>query len=315
MCAAVITLFFSIKAATENPVHAGYRQSALFLLGNDYHLGDLLWLTPVLARYRAEKRTQCIVVGLPDRDISRILEHAPSIDRIIYGTPTEIFTCVRHELGRSVVVEDLRLVPVAVRMIRDWRRKLPWTYYWDLWTQPRGQWLSTFLELGSLTEFTPKIHLTKDDFGPSCDIPSPYIVFAPHTGSYSLPGVSLVWRKLKGWDVESWAELANLLKHRGYNVVTVGAQGQRVIPGTRSALGLPIRQASAVVDRAAALVTGESGMWFVAAALGTPFAIVPWWLPAAIDWPAPMNVRYRLVRREEGNPARVIGIVQELIES
>lgn len=288
-------------------------QSALFLVGHDYHLGDLLWLTPVLARYRAERRPHCLVVGLPDRDISRILERAPSIDRLLYGTPAEIYRSLRRDLGGSVVVEDLRVVPVAVRMVREWRRKLPWTYYRDLWVQPRGQWLSTFLRLGDLADFRPQIELTKDDFERCSTEPGPYIVLAPHTGSYSLPAISYAWRKLKGWDLESWAELAYLLKHRGYNVITVGARGQTVVPGTRSALGLPIRQAAALVARAAALVTGESGMWFIAAAFGTPFAIVPWWLPPSIDWPEPMNVPYRLVRREQANPARVISMVQELI--
>jgi Glycosyltransferase family 9 (heptosyltransferase) len=287
-------------------------QPVLFLVGNDYHLGDLLWLTPVLARYRALKRPCGLIVGLPDRDISRIFEHSPPVDRVVYGMPRRILDIVLGEFGHSVKIEDLRMGPVAIRMIQDWRRKLPWTYYRDLWVQPRGQWLSTFLGLGHLTELKPQIQLTADDFNRRSLIPSPYILLAPHIGSYSLPGVSYLWRRLKGWDVESWAVLARLLEDSGYTVMTVGARGQGIIRGTLPALGLPIRQVAALVDGASALVTGESGLWFVAAALDTPFAIVPWWLPRSIDWPAAMNVRYRLVSRET-SPARVSGLVQQLI--
>lgn len=55
------------------------RQSThLFLIGQDYHLGDLLRSTAVLAEYRRQVRPDRLVVACPDRAISRILE-APGV--------------------------------------------------------------------------------------------------------------------------------------------------------------------------------------------------------------------------------------------
>lgn len=285
----------------------------LFLLGNDYHLGDLLWLTPVLAEYARQRNPGSLIVGCPDRDLSRILENAPPIDRIIYGSPHVILHRLRTEFGSELDVHDLRMVPVAIRMLQEWRYHLPWLYYWDLWVQPRGQWLSTFLHLGTLTRFRPEMRLVPEDREGLPDLPSPYVLLAPHTGSYSLPGFEYLWRRIKGWETDSWMALASLFEQQGYAVVTVGARDQAPIPGTIPLLGQPIRKAAAVIEAAAALVTGESGLWFVAAAMRTPFVIVPWWLPRSIDWPKPMGIPYRLVRRNEAIPARVFGIVQELL--
>ena len=52
----------------------------LFLLGRDYHLGDLLSFTAVLAAYRRQIRPEHLVVGYPDPLLGRILEHNPLID-------------------------------------------------------------------------------------------------------------------------------------------------------------------------------------------------------------------------------------------
>jgi hypothetical protein len=220
---------------------------------------------------------------------------------------------VTDEFANNLVVEDLRMFPVAVGMVRAWRHRLPWLYYRDLWVQPRGQWLATFLGLGTLSHYKPDIKLSQEDCDALPALPPRYILFAPHTGSYSLPAMAYLWRKIKGWDVQAWEALARLFEQEGYSVFTVGARNQSVIPGTRPLLGLPIRQAAALIDGATALVTGESGLWFVAAAVSTPFVIVPWWLPASIDWPAVMGVRYRRVSKKRASPARVHAVVQELL--
>jgi ADP-heptose:LPS heptosyltransferase len=97
-----------------------------------------------------------------------------------------------------------------------------------------------------------------------------------------MPGPHLVlgwfWRRVKGWDDVHWVAPADGLRAQGYEPVTLAAAGQAPIRGTRALTELPIRQVVSVIEQAAALITVESGLWFVAAALGTPIIIVPRWL-------------------------------------
>jgi ADP-heptose:LPS heptosyltransferase len=70
-----------------------------------------------------------------------------------------------------------------------------------------------------------------------------------------------------------------------------------------------------VIERAHALITVESGLWYLAAALDTPLVIVPWWLPRSVDWVAPMGVPYRLINRQEATVNRVLAQVRAVIEA
>jgi len=96
-------------------------------------------------------------------------------------------------------------------------------------------------------------------------------------------------------------------------VLSLGAAGQSIVPGTIGLTGLPIRQVAGIVEGAAAVVTGESGLWFLAAATDTPFVIVPWWLPDGIDWAAPMGVRHRLIQREDAAVETVEQALQQVV--
>lgn len=284
--------------------------STVFLLGKDYHLGDLLWFTAVLATYRQARGPGQVQVHVPDRPVSRILEANPFIDRLVYGGADPIAAALRQQNGDGLIVHDLRMLPIGLAMMREWRRRLPWLYYRDLWLQPRGQWLATFLGLGHLRDYRPSLCLTDEDRAAARHLPAPYVVLAPHVGAYSLPLVGLLWKRIKGWEPERWIELADRLRREGYAPVTMGAPGQEPIPGTNPVIGLSIRQAAGVIERATALVTVESGLWFVAAALGTPFIITPWWLPRSIDWAAPMQVPHRLVYRDEASVEHVHTLVR-----
>src|SRR5438552_7893900 len=105
----------------------------LFLLGKDYHLGDLLSFTAVLAEYRRQIRPEHLLVGYPDPPLGRILEHNPLIDELLYGTAQDVMATVRARFGDALVLHDLRILPVARAMLRAWRRRRPWLYYHDLW--------------------------------------------------------------------------------------------------------------------------------------------------------------------------------------
>lgn len=287
--------------------------SHLFLLGKDYHLGDLLWLTAVLTEYRRQVRPDHLLVGCPDRPISRILEHNPLIDELLYGEGDRLLAETRRRSVVAPIIHDLRPLSLAIAMLRDWHHHWPWLYYRDLWMRERGQWLATFLHLGRLRSFRPVLGLREEDRATARTLPSPYVALAPHVGQYTLPLVGRVWRKVKGWDDECWIRLANLLRAEGYEPITLAAADQAPIPGTRPLLGLPIRQVAGVVERASALVSVESGLWFIAAARRTPFLIVPWWLPRSVNWAAPMRVPHRLIYRQEASVDSVFARFRELV--
>lgn len=286
----------------------------LFVLGLDYHLGDLLWLTPVLAEYRRRVKPERLLLGCPDRPISQILEHCPPLDELLYGEADQLLAASRARFGRELVTHDLRPLALAGAMLQDWRHHWPWLYFRDLWLRPRGQWLATFLHLGQLHDHRPVIQLRAEDRAALPDLPARFVALAPHVGRDRLPLAGCVWRRIKEWDLPSWVELAREIRAAGFEPLTLAAAGQPPIPGTRPVLGLPIRQVAAIVEQAAALVSVESGLWFIAAATKTPFLIVPWWLPRSVDWAAPMNVPHRLICRQDASVERVFLDLQDVAD-
>ena len=285
----------------------------LFILGGDYHLGDLLWFTTVLRTYRRQVKPTCVIVNVPDRGISRILEGTPLIDELVYGSAEAAREAVRERAGRHLVVHDLRMVPIGLDMVRRRRERAPWRYYRDLWLEPRGQWLATYLGLGEMDDFRPILHLSDADRAVARDLPSRYVIMAPHVGHYSIPLMGWAWSHIKGWPTGRWVGLAAQLREQGYEPLTLGAAGQEPIPGTRGLIGLPIRQVAGVIERASALVTVESGLWFIAAAVSTPFVIVRWWLPRSVDWPGPTGVPHARIYRGQDSVAEVLGRLNGLV--
>ncbi len=284
----------------------------LFLLGDDYHLGDLLWLTPVLGQYRRELGPLTLVVGCPDRPINRILEGSPVVDALLYGDADRLLRETRRRFGDALVVRDLRPFSLASTMLREWRQRAPWLYFYDLWWRPRGEWLCNYLHLRRPDDLRPQLSLNDADRVAAGALPAPYVLLAPRTGRYPAP-LSWFWRAVKGRPEPHWQRLAAWLRLGGYEPVTLAAADQPPIAGTIPLLGLPIRQVAGVIEHAAGLVTVESGLWFIAAACCTPFVIDPWWLPRSVDWAAPMNVPHRLVYRSDSAPEQVYASLRELI--
>jgi hypothetical protein len=285
----------------------------LFVVGSDYHLGDLLWLTAFLGEYREQVQPERLLFVCPDRPANRILEGNPLIDDLRFGDPSRLRDAIVREVGCALVVRDLRPAPLARLMLREWRHHWPWLYYRDLWARERGQWLTTLFHLAPMRRFRPVLRLDDADRALARTLPTRYVAFAPHIGEYGFRPGAWLWRRIKGWDDAAWVDLAARVRRLGCEPLTLSARGQPPVRGTRALAGCPIRQIAGVVERAAALVTGESGLWFVAAALGTPFVIVPWWLPRGVDWAAPMGVPHRLIRRHEASVERVFACVRELL--
>ena len=277
----------------------------VFVAGTDYHLGDLLWLTAVLAEYRRRIRPDLLILACPDRPISHVMEKNPLLDGLLYGDPQEVLARLQILYRDRLVVRDLRPLALARAMLRDWRYRPPWLYYRDLWWQERGQWLATFLHLGRLHDFRPIMGICEEDRAIARTLNRPYVLLAPHIGQYRWSWMAAVWRHLKQWPWASWRRLALLLREAGYEPITLAASDQASIPETTALLGLPIRQVAGVIEGATALVSGESGLWFMAAACGTPFLIVPWWLPRSVNWAAPMHVPHRLIH-DGTTPSQVV---------
>src|SRR5579872_7092350 len=58
------------------------RGTVRFVLGADYHLGDLLWLTAVIGEYRRVRQPDSVCVSLPESPVAAILESNPLIEQL-----------------------------------------------------------------------------------------------------------------------------------------------------------------------------------------------------------------------------------------
>lgn len=107
------------------------------------------------------------------------------------------------------------------------------------------------------------------------DVPvGPFAVLHPYPGgSRSL---------MKEWPLERWLETARALRSRGLEVIVTGgpADVQRAAalaracqdPGIRSLAGLPLIRTAQLLQQAAVVVSVDTGVMHLAAALGTPLA-------------------------------------------
>src|SRR5581483_5695275 len=118
---------------------------------------------------------------------------SPQIDQLVLGSADVVLAGMVCQYGHDLTVHDLRPMAVAARMVREWRRRLPWRYYRDLWMEERGQWLATYLRLGKLRHHRPSLRLDDVDRAPSLEFRSPYVALAPHVGGYGIPGLGALW--------------------------------------------------------------------------------------------------------------------------
>jgi heptosyltransferase-2 len=80
----------------------------------------------------------------------------------------------------------------------------------------------------------------------------------------------------KRWPLENWIALGTLLRAEGYRIVVAGSEDERElillvadgIEGSRTFIGLPIREIAALFRRSTAVISNDSGLMHLAAGLG-----------------------------------------------
>jgi len=287
----------------------------LFVFGREHHLGDLVAGTTTIRAYRVLHHPSRVAVLAPDRAYSRILERDPDIDDLLYAGDAELSDPqLKHGLSLPPADVVLDLSARSVLWLLHHRgplsRRLGLLHTALLGT--RGRIMAEAAGVPWPVDDRPVIALRAEDRGVAAQIPRPYVVLAPYVGRFHNRLMQALWQALKAWPMDRWQRLAALLRTDGYTVVTLGAGGEEAIPGTVPVIGRPIAEAAGVVERAAALITVESGLWYLACALGVPFVVVPYWPPRHADWIPAAAPPHRLLRRSTATPAAVVAAVQQI---
>lgn len=171
----------------------------------------------------------------------------------------------------------------------------------------------------SITSRRPVLRLTdseRAEVGPIIPL-SPYIVVCPHSVSSTVETKNRGGNKL--WGDDKWTKLFPILSEMGYLIVSLGGpKDPKFYPDDDSAVfefhDLPVRLAAAVMEKAAYVVTIDSGMAHIAAALDKNVVeIYPATLP--LPWVFPHTTHNRVV---QGYPPQVTvktvaGLLEELI--
>jgi ADP-heptose:LPS heptosyltransferase len=126
--------------------------------------------------------------------------------------------------------------------------------------------------------------------------PKPLVVFSMN--SVSNPEREDKRGRKKDWPVERWAELAQRILSAGeLDVAIIGSErdARVAIPGARLLYGLPIKIVAALLERAACVVTLESGIGHLASAVdATTVVIYSNMMPP--EWASPHDLsRYRIL--------------------
>jgi hypothetical protein len=266
-------------AESESPPAPPTGHRVLFVFGHEHHLGDLVAGTTTIRAYRALRRPSRVAVVTPDRAYSRILERDPDIDDLLYvgdADLTDLQSKGSPVLPPADVVLDLsaRSVMWLLRHRGPLSRRLRLLHTALLGT--RGRVMAEAAGVPWPLDDRPIINLHTGDRAVAAQIPRPYVVLAPYAGRFHNRLAQALWQALKAWPMDRWRRLATLLRAGGYTVVTLGAEGEEAIPDTVAVIGQPIARAAGVVEGATALITVESGLWYLACALDVPFVVVPY---------------------------------------
>lgn len=254
-------------------------------------LGDILCTTPVIRAFRKRHTSAKIIYVVQSAGFTRVLEHNPDIDLIVYS----------DRLFISGMPEDqdtwLRSLPLDLREAAT-------LYRLDLnlactseETLHQHMCYSFARIVGvNLDSVRPVIVLTESDRrGASVFVDRPYIVFSMH--SVTNPERPDGRGKKKDWQIEKWRDLAGRIASRGgFDILTIGAENDAPIPvpHARQLFGLPIRVVAALLEKAACVVTLENGIAHLSAAVDAPMVeIYSNMMP--LEWAYPSESKHVVV--------------------
>ncbi len=227
-------------------------------------LGDTLCTTPALHAFRRLHQETTIIYVVQSAPFCHVLDDNPDIDLLIYneqlyfkGIPDQTADWIRTlpiDLtgGATLYRLDLKL---ACTTNEAFRQHISYR----------------FAELLRVEIESPRpfVHLNAlDRRAASVLVPRPYVLFS--MTSVSNPEREDGRGRKKDWPLERWTELAaRILEDGGFEVAVIGSErdARVAIPGVRMLYGLPIKVVAALLENAACVVTLESGIGHLAAAV------------------------------------------------
>ncbi len=234
-------------------------------------LGDTLCATPALHAFRRQHPGDTMVCVVQSAPFCHVLDDNPDIDVLIYseqlyfkGIPEETADWIRSlpiDLagGATLYRLDMRF---ACSTIDAFHRHISYR----------------FAELVGVEIESPRPFVYLDALhrrAASTLVSRPFIVFS--TNSVSNPEREDKRGRKKDWPLDRWAELANRILAEGeFDIAVIGAERDPRLPisGVRMLYGLPIRVVAALLERAACVVTLESGIGHLAYAVDARTVVI-----------------------------------------
>lgn len=248
-------------------------------------LGDTLCTTPLLPAFRRQHPHARITYITQSAGFCRVLDDNPDIDLLLYsermylqGIPEQTADWIRSLpvdlTGESLLYRlDLKLACTSHEAFR----------------QHISRCFASVLGI-EIDSVRPLITLSERERRAARLLtPRPYVVFSMH--SVANPERDDKRGRKKDWPIERWRELAARIEALGeFDVLLLAAERDPPysVPGARPMYGLPIKVAAAMLESAACLVTLESGVAHLAAAVDAPMVEI-YGSMMPVEWATPVE--------------------------
>jgi ADP-heptose:LPS heptosyltransferase len=243
------------------------RRKALFIGHNA--LGDTLCTTPVVRAHRRDRPDDFIIYVCQDVEYCRVLECSPDIDLVVYSESMYFHGLSNYESRWA------RELPLEIR-------GTPRFLHFDM---NRLATLPEVFEDHISKGFARLLGMETDTVRPVLELPSaaraqaafytprPYVVL----GMHSVTNLPTENGGLKEWGDDRWLALAKrLATDYDYDVIAVGSERDPRPASTfvRPLYGLPIRTVAALLEAAECVITLESGLGHLCAAVDAPTVLL-----------------------------------------
>ena len=232
-------------------------------------LGDTLCTTPAIHAFRRANPDATIVYIAQSAPFCRVLDNNPDIDLLLYSEDLYFRGLPKPEetnqwLNRQPI--DLREQAMLYRLdlklvcLSD-----------EVFTRHISQAFAKLIEV-EIESTRPLIFLNEHDRrSASVFARRPYVVFSMHSVANSERPDGR--GRKKDWPMEHWQELARRIHELDqFDIYLIGSERDPwpPIPEARRLYGLPIRTVAALLESAACVITLESGIGHLCAAVDAP---------------------------------------------